>query len=157
MTGDMPGPEEGRLETEGKYGKYILKEPVSSFAQKHPELEGIESFVVSGKSWGFYDCHIGMTAVDTPFVMLDEVHTHPHEEFICFIGGDPLNPREFGAEVELCLGEEQEKHIITSTTVVYIPKEFPHCPLNFKVVTKPVVLLIFLPTGKYSKDTVTPK
>lgn len=151
MAGDTPETE-GKRETEGKYGKYVLREPVGTFAQKHPELEGIESIIVSGKQWGFFDCHMGMTAIDKPFVMLNEPHKHPHEEFICFLGGDPMNPREFGAEVELCLGEEQEKHIINSPTIVYIPKEFPHCPLNFKVVTKPVVLLIFLPRGEYVKE-----
>ena len=37
------------------------------------------------------------------------------------------------------MGKELEKHTITSTTVVYIPKGVLHCPLNFRVINKPVL------------------
>jgi hypothetical protein len=134
-----------------KYGKYIIREPLGTFANLHPELTGIENFVVEGKQWGIQDCHMGMTAVDKPFLMEKKPHKHPNDEFLCFIAGDPMNLRDFGAEIELCLGEEQEKHIINSSTVVYIPRDFPHCPLDFKVVKRPVVFLVFMPAGEYVK------
>ncbi len=140
---------EGKRGTEGKYGKYIIREPLGTFADMHPELTGIQNFGIEGKEWGFGQGHMHMTAVDKPFVMLDKPHTHPNDEYICFIAGNPMNLCDFGAEVELCLGEEEEKHIINSSTVVYIPKGFPHCPIVFKTVTKPIVLLIFMPAGEY--------
>jgi len=37
------------------------------------------------------------------------------------------------------MGKELEKHTITSTTVVYIPKGVWHCPLNFRAIRKPVL------------------
>ncbi|MCK4273405.1 MAG: DUF521 domain-containing protein [Dehalococcoidales bacterium] len=35
-----------------------------------------------------------------------------------------------GAEVELYMGPEQERHVITTTTVVFIPPNFIHAPWN---------------------------
>jgi hypothetical protein len=67
-----------------------------------------------------------------------------------------MNLRDFGAEIELCLGEEQEKHIINSSTAVYIPKELPHCPLNFKVIKKPIVFMVVM-LGDYIKKPVPKK
>jgi hypothetical protein len=39
----------------------------------------------------------------------------------------------------LCMGPEEEKHIITQPTFVFVPKGLHHCPLNFKVVNKPIL------------------
>jgi hypothetical protein len=65
-------------------------------------------------------------------------------------GGNPMNFKDFGAEVELVMGEgeEAEKYTITSTTWVYVPKNLPHCPLNFKKVDRPIMFghIMFAPT-----------
>ena len=59
-----------------------------------------------------------------------------------------MNFEEFGAEVELTMGEEREVHVITTTTWVYIPAKLLHCPLNFKRVDKPIMFghIMFAPT-----------
>ena len=71
-------------------------------------------------------------------------------EILYFIGGDPMNFKEFGAEVEFTMGEgdNAETHIITSTTWVYVPSNVLHCPLNFKRVDKPIMFghIMFAPT-----------
>jgi hypothetical protein len=56
--------------------------------------------------------------------------------------------KDFGAEVELEMGEEAEKHIINTTTWVYIPAGLLHCPLIFKKVDKPIMFghVMFAPT-----------
>jgi hypothetical protein len=51
--------------------------------------------------------------------------------------------------VEIYIGEEQEKHVITEPTVLHIPKETIHCPLNFKVVNKPVIFMNVALTPQY--------
>ena len=135
-----------------KYGKYIISEPLGTL-DTQPALKDIERFAVDGPNWGV-DCIVGYTAVDKPLFMLKEPHTHPYGEFVCFMGGDPMKVRDFGAEVEMCLGEEQEKHIITKSTVVYVPPLLPHCPLNFKVVKKPIVLMTITLGKEYSQDPV---
>ena len=80
-------------------------------------------------------------------------HKHDVDEFIFFIGGDPANMLDFGAEVELSLGEgeQQEKHIIDSTSVVYIPKGLVHLPMNYKRVDKPILFGHLLLSPDYSE------
>ena len=61
-----------------------------------------------------------------------------------------MNFKEFGAEVELVMGEgeDAETYTITSTTWVYVPANLPHCPLDFKRVDKPIMFghIMFSPT-----------
>jgi mannose-6-phosphate isomerase-like protein (cupin superfamily) len=70
------------------------------------------------------------------------------------LGGDPNNIRDFGAKIEVCLGKEMEKHIITSNEAVSMPPGLPHCLINFIKVDKPVVFLEIMLVGKYEKETV---
>lgn len=48
---------------------------------------------------------------------------------------------DLGAEISICLGEEQEEHITTSAKVVSILPGLMHCPLKVKKITKPFVFL----------------
>ena len=57
----------------------------------------------------------------------------------------------FDAEIELSLGEEQEKQIITSPTAAYIQAGLHHCPVNFAKVNKPVLFVDVAIIGKYSR------
>ena len=100
---------------------------------------------------------MGSTAVDKPFLMEKVPHTHPCDEFLCFFGGNAMKVRDFGAEIELYLGEELEKHVITSPTVVYVPKDLPHCPLNFKVIEQPIVFMAIILGHKYIKKPIPQK
>jgi len=52
-----------------------------------------------------------------------------------------------GAEVELWL--EDEKHIITRSSLVFIPAGMKHCPLTFLRVDKPVFHFTTGPAKKY--------
>ena len=72
------------------------------------------------------------------------------------IQGDPKNILDFGAEVELILGEGkgQEKHIIDTTSVVYIPKGLAHLPITFEKVDKPFLFghLLLAPVYSETRD-----
>jgi len=63
-------------------------------------------------------------------------HTHDYDEVIAFFGTNPDDFHDLGAEVELWLGDE--KHILTKSCVVFVPKGLQHCPLNFLRVDRPV-------------------
>jgi hypothetical protein len=39
------------------------------------------------------------------------------------------------------LGREEEKHIITAPTAVWVPKGLPHCPITFLSVDKPCLFM----------------
>ena len=63
-------------------------------------------------------------------------HSHDYDEVIAFFGTNHEDPSDLGAEVELWLGDE--KHIITKTSLVFIPAGLKHCPLIFLRVDRPV-------------------
>jgi len=84
------------------------------------------------------DCSIGYHCIAKP-MSFDFPHSHKFPEMLCFIGGNPEDITDFGAEIEFTLGGE--KHIITEPAVVSIPGGVKHCPIVFTKVTKPLVFL----------------
>lgn len=81
-------------------------------------------------TWGFYsgigDWHTGQ-----------DPHIHPYPECLVFVGLDSANVNYLGAEIEVCLGEEQETYSFDEPTVVIAPAGFAHCPLMTKKVFSP--------------------
>ncbi|HAA34334.1 MAG TPA: hypothetical protein DCD97_03370 [Firmicutes bacterium] len=127
---------------ETKYEKYIIKEPLYK-----SERTGMQVIHVCGEDdcagaiFQDFPADITGTYISEPFIMTSEPHAHNYDQFLCFFGGNPLNFFEFDAEIELSLGEESEKHLIDTTSIVYIPKGLMHTPLEFKKVNKPVLFM----------------
>ena len=119
-----------------KYGKYVVK----ALANQEERL-GRVAHLFGGKHFqgtNFSPAWVGLTK---PLFMMKESHSHDYDEYLFFWGTNAGNIDEFNAEVELCLGEEEEKYIITTPTVVYVPRGLKHCPLNFKIVDKPIMFM----------------
>ena len=85
------------------------------------------------------------------------VHKHNFTEFFYFFGSNPMDMKEFDAEIEFYFGEEKEKHIINSPTVVVIPPGIFHCPLNYVKVNKPFYCLEMFMTSKYTGTDLVPQ
>jgi hypothetical protein len=123
-----------------KYGKYILRKPLGKSV--HPEIQvpiisiGRNAPV---KEWDGAALNMTIEAITSPIALGGHGHTHDYDEVLCFMGSNPLDYHDFGAEAYIILGEEGEKHIINSTSFIYIPKGLMHCPLVFTKVDKPVV------------------
>jgi hypothetical protein len=138
---------------ENKYGKYFIKDPIVPgkfcdrlvfFSRQHPAV-------------GEKDFSVLLNCITEPFLMVNEPHAHDFDQFLHFYGADLMHVKNFDAVVEISLGEEGEKHVITGPTVLYIPKNTIHCPLNFKVVNKPVIFMNVALTPQYIKsETGTP-
>jgi len=96
------------------------------------DLEGINL----NFSWGFYsglgDWHTGQ-----------DPHTHPYDECLVFVGLDPTDITYLGAEIEIALGEEKEKHTFNVPTAVIVPRGLPHFPLDVKKVDKPFGFIVY--------------
>jgi hypothetical protein len=69
-------------------------------------------------------------------------HEHPNAEVIMHIGTNPDDPYDLGAEIELCMGPEMEKHLITKSSIVYIPPHFIHSPWTIKRVNRPFIMVV---------------
>ena len=55
-------------------------------------------------------------------------HSHPFDEIIGYLGTDPNDPHDLGAEIEFWL--EDEQFYLTKSFVVFIPAGMTHCPLR---------------------------
>jgi uncharacterized RmlC-like cupin family protein len=78
----------------------------------------------------------------------DKPHTHPYyDEFALFLGTDPHDLTDLGAEVETGMGPELEWHAFNSPTLIKLPKGFPHGPLHVTKLTKPFIFAIIRPFG----------
>lgn len=129
---------------ETKYGKYILKRPVED-GKFGPD------FKFAGEQDFKSDFSMFVICVTEPVLMEDYAHSHDFDMYVLFLGFDPKNMGDLGAEIEMYFGEEGEKHIISSPTCVYIPKGLVHCPLNFKRVDKPVLFIHATLASEYKK------
>ncbi len=127
-----------------KYGKYIMKEPSAK------QWPGIPISVDSTLNKGI-GCDFAFVGVTKPTVSEHPPHKHPVDEFLFYMGGDPNNILDFQAEVELTLGDgdDKEVHTITSTSIVYIPKGLVHLPMKFTKVNKPILCGHLLMNGTY--------
>jgi hypothetical protein len=87
-----------------------------------------------------------------PILLEKESHTHNTDEYLIFLGNDPADWfSSFDAQIDLFLGEEMEKYLIDKPTIVYIPHEMPHCPLNFRVLNGPVLFTALLQSPIFTK------
>jgi hypothetical protein len=139
--------------TKTKYGKYILRGTGGKYLNQQTSamipvvLEGLED-------WGGIKHRMNWSFILQPIPLVGEPHVHDFDEFLCFLSCDPANELDFEAEVELSLGQEGEKQIIKSPTVVCIPRGLIHCPLNFKTINKPVLFCHIYLTPEYVRKPV---
>lgn len=142
--------------TDTKYGKYIVKDlMIAPGMGHHPEIAAPVVQCVGNEQFGGAPFSINFDFITEPFTMIARPHAHDYDQFLFFIGGDPANMGDFGAEVALCLGEEQELHLITKTSAVHIPKGLVHGPLIYRKVDRPIMFVdAFLAAGYVKSRTL---
>jgi hypothetical protein len=132
-----------------KYGKYFLSDnhqppKAGDFVGLNslppfPEIASPQTYFRGASALPGATATIGWQVFKAP-VCWETPHTHKYDEFLIFLGAElPDLCKSFDAEVDFWMGEEMEKHTITSTTVIFIPKGLAHSPLNFRVIRKPIL------------------
>jgi hypothetical protein len=141
---------------ESKYGQYIIREPISKgspWPQVHicgeKHLWG-EEYCPGSKFPGFPN-EVTLFTI-TKACVVSAKHAHDYDELLYFLGGNPLNFFEFGAQAELLLGDEDERHLIDTTAIIYVPRGLMHCPIYFKTVEKPVMFMHICSSSGYSRS-----
>jgi hypothetical protein len=76
-----------------------------------------------------------------------KAHSHNFDEVLCFFGTDPENPHNLCGEIELYLGDE--KHTLTKSCIIFVPKGLQHCPLTIKRVDRPIFEFTAGPAAMY--------
>jgi len=122
--------------SELKYANYIITE----YPRELPTMEGgpelnhifdLNDAVVKGA----FHVHCAWVSPG-PNPGVYGAHTHPHDEVIGFIGTNPEDPTDLGAEAELWM--DDEKYIITKSFLAFIPRGLKHCPLTVRDVKRPI-------------------
>lgn len=65
-----------------------------------------------------------------------EEHAHDSDELIGFFSSDPENPYDLGAEIEVSINGE--RHLLTRSTILFVPANMPHMPMRILKVDRPV-------------------
>jgi hypothetical protein len=68
-------------------------------------------------------------------------HKHRDPEVLVALGTDPDHPQELGAEYEIFMGPEMERHVVNKPSLVYIPGNFIHCPFRVTKVSRPFIFI----------------
>lgn len=126
---------------ETKYGKYFISEPKpgekrSGFGSHPATIVWTDNDVIPGSNlfWALRITPDRIPPVHGP-------HTHKDPELLVMLGTDPDDPYDLGAEIDLYMGPEMEKHTITKSTMVYIPANFLHCPIRYRNVRRPLIFI----------------
>jgi hypothetical protein len=138
---------------ETKYGKYFINMPLED-CKFGPKPDGTTTRRIRffcEEYFGNKDLSVQWNCVTAPAVMEINPHSHDFDQFLFFFGGDSTDISQFDAEVEISLGLEGEKHLITSATLLHIPKGMIHCPLVYKRIGHPIIFMNLALTPLYRK------
>jgi hypothetical protein len=147
--------EELQKMAETKYGKYIItraktdlhlpshrRDAAEIAAGDHTRLLYLDDEVIKGAF--NVECIWYWKGSEQSIV---EAHTHSFDEVLAFLGTNRKDPQDLCGEVELWL--EDEKHILTKSCLVFIPKGMKHCPLIVRKVDRPIFHFLIVLAGKY--------
>lgn len=132
-----------------RFGKYFLRDngqppKANDFVGLNsippfPEIASPQTYFRGASALPGATATIGWQVFKAP-VCWETPHTHKYDEFLMFLGAElPDLCSSFDAEIDFWMGEEFEKHTITTTTIIFIPKGVMHSPLNFRAIRKPVL------------------
>ena len=152
--------------TASKYKKYLTKihAKIHTLGVKHyidNQLIGevkktIKTLSYKGKGAERDNLNMNWSIIKEPLTIFEPPHTHDFDQFILFLGSNPEKISEFDAEAEIWLGKENEKHVIDSTTIVYIPKGLMHHQINLKRIGRPIMLVNLFFSPEFKKAQTLP-
>ena len=157
--------------TKSKYEKYIVRkakipDDLSPYLEsgvipsrfplgEHSPLPGPlkESRAMVEFSWITQDRAMGHDTGRGP-------HRHNFGEIFLFLGNNPEDLNDLGAEVEFWLGEgkESDKLVFNTTSLVFVPEGLIHMPIFFKNVKRPLLrMTIGVNIGEMKVDRYPPR
>jgi len=150
---------------ESQYGKFIVTEdlmppPLPEWTKAMEDqaregkildrtmLLGIMSSIVPGCSL-FAGCEILWGLPGGKPVEIEITHTHDFDEVIGFAGTNRNYPRELGGELEFLIGGE--RHTLTKTCLIFVPRGVEHCPVTIKRIDTPIFMFEAANDPEYKK------
>jgi hypothetical protein len=130
--------------SESKYGKYFVEYDPSRWPnERRPVMARMEESVMPGSF--FYLIHwvppgFGDMFPKEPYTG-HPPHIHKYAELLFHIGTNPDDPMDLGAEVEMYMGPEMERHVFNRTTCIWIPPNFIHSPWKPLRIDRPWIFM----------------
>jgi hypothetical protein len=135
-----------------KYGNLIHKHSIVNLPAPMDPSKIWQSIDFVGERDFHSDFTLILLPVTEPNLMeKGPPHSHDFDMYLTLIGFDHRGLEDLGAEVWMHFGEEQERHVITSPSSIYVPRGLLHCPFEFKRVEKPLLLIHATLASKYGK------
>jgi hypothetical protein len=78
-----------------------------------------------------------------------EEHSHDCDEIIGFFGSDPDDPYNLNAELEVWI--DGERHVLTTSTMIFVPANLKHMPLKINRIDKPLFHFSVVTNNTYDK------
>jgi hypothetical protein len=121
-----------------KYAKYILQQSEATKYKKMADGPSLDSILMmNGENVpGSFHVHCAWVHPG-PNPGVYEAHVHPHDEILGFIGTNPDDNSDLGAEATLWIGDE--KYVMTKNFMAFLPKDLVHCPLTVLNVKWPIL------------------
>jgi hypothetical protein len=134
-----------------KYGKYIVTELKTDFSEEFNAEYGkwatrvlwMDNKVVEGAFQMNISWYLRPQTGQQPL----QAHTHDPDEIIGFFGNNSEDPYDLGGEIEFWL--EDEKHIITRSSLIFVPGGMKHCPLILRRVDRPIFHFSTVTSSQY--------
>lgn len=152
------------MNCEGEYGHLIMQDLILPATHSAPEV--MASYARFGRRIHWVDGNNmpGAFQMNTcwwykpnreqilsnPKSQVGKPHHHSYPEILGFYGSDPENPYDLGGEVELFINGEP--HILTKSSMVFLPPDVPHCPLYVNRVDRPIFHFSVVMNNLYTFD-----
>ena len=142
-----------------KYGKYIVSE--LKIPESKQKIAEFYSTYATRILWMDDNVVEGAFHMNTSWFRKasttteSEAHSHDSDEIIGFYGNNADDPYDLGGEIEIWL--EDEKHILTRSSLLFIPAGMKHCPLIIRRVDRPIFHFTVLTGGQYTQKFNSPK
>ncbi len=140
---------------ETTYSKYVLTKPKTKIPERPPTSRttfGLSAELMEGIK--HFDTNFQFVAILRPHTLADPPHKHDCDELLFFISADPDNPHDLGGEMEVALGDEWEKHVVTTSAVICIPAGVNHCPIYVRKVDRPFYFGHLLMQASYASSAM---
>lgn len=151
---------------EGKYGKLIMQE--LKLPAIHATPQAVADYEALGRKrihWIDGDNMPGAFQLNTSWYLAPnreqqlnpdaktntytkwQPHVHDTDEMLCFYGSDPDDPYNLNGEIEIHI--DGEPHILTKSSLIFLPAGLPHTPPLVNRVERPIFHFSMVLTSDY--------
>jgi hypothetical protein len=156
---------------DSRYEKYVVRKPAivtDDYKDEVPEGDKMpnrsavdtgprvifsHSFVKDSDTMVEYGLISGDTVIGDTDKNVTEPHKHDYEEIFLFLGTNPEDTTDLGAEVDFWIGEgeDAEKVTFNTSSSIWVPPNTAHFPQVWRNVKRPVMCVVIMPAAQERK------